>query len=61
MLEERLREQLEEIRQHESPLKLEILRRVAMADALGAPMNAPRSKLRGIKTRNPQNSSIWTS
>jgi hypothetical protein len=39
MLEERLREQLEEIRQHESPLKLEILRRVAMADALGAPLN----------------------
>src|SRR5215831_16899566 len=24
-------------------------------------MNAPRSKLRGIKTQNPQNSSIWTS
>ena len=42
MLEDRLREQLAEIRQHESPLKLEILRRVVMADALGAPLDEAR-------------------
>ncbi|RYZ83297.1 MAG: hypothetical protein EOP06_20240, partial [Proteobacteria bacterium] len=38
MLEERLREQLDEIAKYEKPVKLEVLRRVALADALGAPI-----------------------
>jgi hypothetical protein len=38
MLEDRLREQLVEIQQHEEPIKLEIVRRVALADVLGAPV-----------------------
>ena len=42
MLEERLSDQLAEIETHENAAKLEILRRVALADALSAPVMTDR-------------------
>jgi hypothetical protein len=55
MLEERLQDQVQEIRtQGEDPAKIEVLRRVAVADALGAPVSV-EGLLAGIEfTGDPQ-------